>query len=305
MTQVENTLRRQKQIWREVAEATVRASATELPNESPKRLVLLGVGSSYFAAQITAGILRNAGYRGNLPIIALQSTAVGREYQPAKGDWVLAFSHRGKTKVTLDALSRCHFAGAFCILACSRDVKHESEDLPWYSTLATGPLETVEPHTQAVTSAVCAATILFLGPSARQEWNALSDSPEPDLDDLKKRVGKGPQVVLGEWDAELLAHEAALKLMEMALLPVRSYGTESFFHGPRQSLKSEAGIWYIQAEKDLRAPAVGPEGNLQLLLHLGGKGISPVISTLVQLQWASLAVALSVGNNPDEVPKKT
>jgi fructoselysine-6-P-deglycase FrlB-like protein len=292
---VEETLRNQREMWREIATRVSGISHRELPPEAPKRLVLFGVGSSHYAAKLTALSLIRDKYRTRVPVVSCASNEIGIEIIPNKGDWAFAFSHRGATPWTLKALEAFNRAGAFTLMVAAQGAP-ESEFARFH--LPTSPLERVEPHTMAVTGAVCAVTTLISGSRAFEEWDALRSIGDPDLDLMRRKAGKGPSVLLGEWEGEWLAHEGALKFMEMARLPVRSFGSEEFFHGPRFSVKSEDPIWHVSLAKDPRnadIDALGPAHRVEVSVA------SPLawVPALVQLQWLALATALNLENNPD------
>jgi fructoselysine-6-P-deglycase FrlB-like protein len=292
---VENALRSQREAWKEVSEATLQITNRELPIERPKRILLFGVGSSYFAAKFTAFTLVRDKLRERVPVIACSSMAIGTEVIPTKGDWVFAFSHRGKTGATRKALEICDRAGAFTIIVAAKGVE-QSEFARFM--LPTVDLEKVEPHTVSLTSAVCAVTTLLIGAKAAEEWEALRSIGDPDLEGLRSRSGQGPTLLMGEWEGEWLAREGALKLMEMARLPVRAFGSEEFFHGPHFSKRDDDSIWYVAHPKDARANESclsGAERKIEMF------GASPLawVPALVELQWLALAVALNRGVNPD------
>ena len=108
-------------------------------------------------------------------------------------------------------------------------------------------------------------------------------------------MGRGPSVIVGEWEGESLAREGALKLMEMARLPVRSYGTEEFFHGPQHALSAEDSIWQVVHARDQRATEVKSSYRFNI------NGSTPLawVPTLMEMQWAALAVAANLGVDPD------
>jgi fructoselysine-6-P-deglycase FrlB-like protein len=294
MSGVETALRAQRDAWREVVEATVAISNRELPMETPKRILLFGVGSSFHAARLTAYTLIRDKFRERTPVIACSSLAIGTEIFPVRGDWAFAFSHRGKTEVTLKALEICERAGAFTLLVAAKNVEQPPSARFLLSTV---PAETVEPHTVSLTSAVCAVTTLLSSGKASEEWEALRSIGDPDLDTDRSRAGEGPAIILGEWEGEWLAREGALKLMEMARLPVRAFGSEEYFHGPRLSRGEADKIWHVAHPNDRRS------GEIQAAHQIGMFGASPLawVPALVELQWLSLAVALNRGVNPDAV----
>jgi fructoselysine-6-P-deglycase FrlB-like protein len=292
---VEAALRSQRDAWKEVSEATLQITNRELPTERPKRIVLCGVGSSLHAAKLTAYTLVRDKLRERVPVIACSSMVIGTEVIPTKGDWVFGFSHRGRTAATRKALEVCDRAGAFTILVAAKNV--EQDEFTRF-LLPTIELEKVEPHTVSLTSAVCAVTTLLLGTKAAEEWEALRSIGDPSLETVQARAGKGPTLLIGEWEGEWLAREGALKLMEMARLPVRAFGSEEFFHGPQFSRTDDDTIWYIHHPKDARA-------NEALLEHPKHRisifGASPLawVPALVELQWLALGTAVNRGVNPD------
>jgi fructoselysine-6-P-deglycase FrlB-like protein len=292
MSGVENALRGQRDAWREVCESTLKITNRELPMETPKRILLFGVGSSYHAARLTSYTLIRDKLRERIPVVACNSLAIGTEVLPGRGDWAFGFSHRGKTEATLKALEQCDLAGAFTLLVAARGV--EQRDFVRF-LLTTTNQESVEPHTVSLTSAVCAVTTLLSAGKAAEEWEALRSIGDPDIETYRTRAGDGPAVILGEWEGEWLAREGALKLMEMARLPVRSFGSEEFFHGPRFSLKKDDKIWHVAHQRDPRS------SQIKSAHQIGMFGASPLawVPALVELQWLALAVALNRGVDPD------
>jgi fructoselysine-6-P-deglycase FrlB-like protein len=224
--------------------------------------------------------------------------SVGTEVAPQKGDWAFGISHRGKTRPTLKGLEICDKAGAFTLLVGGQGIEGQIAELPYVKYyLPTSPQEKCEPHTIAVSSAICAITTLMLGMRSVEEWDALRSIGDPNLELLRQRAGKGPNLILGEWEGEWLAREGALKLMEMAKLPVRAFSTEEFFHGPKHSTSDDESIWHVSLAKDARNSEVKSDYRVDV------RGGSPMswMPALVELQWLSLAVALNRGMNPDGV----
>jgi len=298
MSLVEDTLRQQRESWREIVGRVSRLTYRDFPPEVPKRILLFGVGSSYFAAKLTAFSLLRDQYRARVPVVSCASHEVGLEVIPAQGDWAIAFTHRGTTTWTQKALEIAALSGAFTIQVSAQGAFESSLSK---LVLNTSFIEKVEPHTVAVTGAICAVTSLLLGAKGVEEWDALQSVGDPDLDQLRSWVGEGPSILLGEWEGEWLAREAALKLMEMAAHPVRAYGSEEFFHGPRLSFTSQDSIWHFSIPQDLRHSDIAEWVAPQRLHRVEVSGVSPLswIPSLVKLQWMALAVALNRGVNPD------
>ena len=293
MSVVEQTLRSQREDWAKIAERVSAISSRELPHESAKRILIFGLGSSHFAARLCGYALMRDKNRLRVPVIASSSMAIGTEIIPQKGDWAIGITHRGGSKPTNDALDLCEKLGAFTIAVTGEDAKPvEAAKF----TLHTVKVEKVEPHSIAVTGAICAITSFLMGAKCMEEWEALRSIGDPNLDVLRSRAGVGPTLLLGEFEGEWLAREGSLKLMEMAHVPVRCFGTEEWFHGPRFSQRPDEKIWHVSVPKDPRNAEVRAD------YQIGVYGTTPLawMPALVELQWLALAVALNKGVNPDD-----
>ncbi|MBC7385835.1 MAG: hypothetical protein H7301_06705 [Cryobacterium sp.] len=292
MTVVEETMRTQKDYWREISQRVASLESREFPHGGPKRIIFFGLGSSYIAAKLCQLTLKRDRTRKRVPVIVCPSTHVGIDAQPTKGDWVFAFTHRASGGPTIQALELADRLGAFTVQVSAQGVAQHPAA---HYLLPTTPLERVEPHTAAVTGAICAVTSLLLGDKCVEEWEALTSLPTPSLDLCRRRAGSGPVVLIGEWEGEWLAREGALKLMEMARLPVRAFGSEEYFHGPMFSNKEGDSIWHISLPKDPRNEDIRPTH------QIGVFGSSPLawMPALLELQWMALATALNLGVNPD------
>lgn len=292
MTVVEQTMRAQRDQWREISQRVAGLESRDFPHGGPQRILFFGLGSSYIAAKLCQLTLKRDRTRKRVPIIATPSTHVGLDAQPSKGDWVFAFTHRASGGPTIQALELADRLGAFTVQVSAQGVpQHSSAQY----LLPTTPLERVEPHTAAVTGAICAVTTLLLGDRCMEEWEALTSLPTPSLEVCRRRAGKGPQILIGEWEGEWLAREGALKLMEMARLPVRAFGSEEFFHGPMFSAGKDDSIWHISLPKDPRNEEIKSSH------QIGVFGSSPLawMPALLELQWMALATALNNGVDPD------
>lgn len=300
MSQVEDTLRAQREIWREVYERVSMISSHELPPEAPGRILLFGIGSSHFAAKLTGfSLIRAKGTgRFRVPVVSCSSLAIQHEVIPRHGDFAFGFTHRGRTAATRQALDACARAGAFTLLVAGQGLRDLAADESIRFYLPTSPMEKVEVHTMSVSAAVCAVTTLLLGGSATEEWDAVRSIGDPNLDVLRSRVGQGPSVLVGEWEGEWLAREGALKLMEMARLAARAFGSEEFFHGPQRSVPPELPLWHVSMDDDSRNEDIA---RIRPAYRVDVRGRTPMawVPALVELQWLSLAVALNRGMDPD------
>ena len=292
MSFVEDALRSQAEVWQKVAEKTSQISGRDFPHENPKRILICGVGSSHHAARLIGYTVHRDKSRPRLPVVVCSSMEIGTEVIPQRTDWVFGITHRGKTVATLEALKQSKQAGAFTVMVGAYGLER-----PEYVDflMKTCESEKVEPHTVAMTSAVCAVSTFLLGSKAREEWETMVAIPSPNLEVLQRRLGKGPTIVVGEWEGEWLARECALKVMEMARIPVRAYGTEEFFHGPHLVHTEEDRVWQVSHVRDIRGQEIKPAYRFDI------HGSTPLawVPALVEMQWAALAVATNLGVNPD------
>jgi fructoselysine-6-P-deglycase FrlB-like protein len=225
------------------------------------------------------------------PVFAFPSQVIGTEFIPQKGDWAFGFSHRGKTPHTIDAIQKFKSAGALSILVAGQQAESMA---PVDSILKTTPMERCEPHSFSVTGAICALTTLILGNGISKEWERLASEADPDLEQCKDQSKKGSQILLGEWEGEWVAREGALKLMEVAKIPVRAYGTEEYFHGPKHSTKESDAVWWVKGSNDERAKKL----NTLKIEYASGSPLGWV-SALIQLQWLALGTAINLKVDPD------
>lgn len=293
MSVFEDTLRSQRESWREIAARVACIDSGELSPEPPRRVLLFGLGSSHYVARLVVHTLIRDRNSPRVPLLACTALAIGTEVVPQPGDWAVGLSHRGRNKLTLDALEICARSGAFTILVSAQGVAEpERADL----ILEAGPLEKCEPHSIAITGAVCAATTLLLGAQAAAEWNALSQMDDPNLQQCAETVGSGPTIILGEHVAEWVAKEGALKFIEVCRTPVRAYGSEEFFHGTSWMLTPEDRTWHVSLPNDPRNSTILADKRLPV------SGDTPLawVPALVQLQWYALALALNLGVDPDD-----
>jgi glucosamine 6-phosphate synthetase-like amidotransferase/phosphosugar isomerase protein len=304
MSFVHEALLSQRQVWRQVVQEIGSGGLAEsLPARSPKRILIFGVGSSFFAAKLSAFTLvretRAQKGKDEVFIHACSSVSIGVDVFPRKGDWVFGLSHRGRTPVTARALEVCKKAGAFTVWVTAKGGQaHPSANL----TLSTSELEKCEPHTIGMTSAICAVTLLLSSSRTIENWMSLSENPDPDLKVLQAQPISIPSLLIGEWEGEWIAREIRLKLIEMARVRAIVFGSEEFFHGPQLYSQNEPNkcmvsdpIWYLSTPDDLRSRDFPRARHFKI----SREHSLAWVPSLVELQWLSLVVALNQGRNPD------
>jgi fructoselysine-6-P-deglycase FrlB-like protein len=304
MSFVHEALLSQRQVWRQVVQEVGSSGlAKSLPLRRPKRILIFGVGSSFFAAKLSAFTLtremRAQKKKDEIFIYACSSVAVGVEVFPRKGDWAFGLSHRGRTPITVRALELCKKAGAFTAWMTAKGGQaHPLANL----NVSTSELEKCEPHTIGMTSAICALTTLLSGLQMAENWMSLSENPDPDVKALQAQPISVPSLLIGEWEGEWIAREIRLKLIEMARVRAIVFSSEEFFHGPQLYSQNGANkcmvsdpIWYLSTPDDLRSRDFPQARHFKI----SREHSLAWISALVELQWLSWVVAVNQGRNPD------
>ena len=195
-----------------------------------RRLLLIGIGTSWHAAQHGAWMLREGGVEAEA-VHAADAAPYGRAIPPDQG--VIVLSHTGGTGYTMTMLERARAAGA--------EVLHIS------GIGNGGGLETVAAeasyaytasHTGALLRLAQIATALGadLGPlgDVPERVAAVLELPAPLIEvprRLVELIGAGPN----GWTAQ----EGALKIREAAYVAAEGLSSEQFFHGPSVALDEQ------------------------------------------------------------------
>jgi len=195
-----------------------------------RRLLLIGIGSSWHAAQHGAWLLREAGVEADAAHaadLAPYDRSIDRQ------DGVIVLSHTANTGYSMHMLTRAREAGAAVV--------HIS------AVGNGGDLETVSPeesyaytvsHTGAMARLAQIATALGaqLGDlsAVPARVAAVLEQPAPLIDPprrLVELIGAGPNA----WTAQ----EGALKIREASYLAAEGLSSEQFFHGPSVALDAQ------------------------------------------------------------------
>ena len=192
-----------------------------------RRVLLVGVGSNFHAAQLAAWSWCRAG----LDATAVHSfDFVSRPWTMRPGDLGVFLSHRGTKSYTVRAEAMARRAGADTVLVTG-------EGSPWKGggrRLETCPLEDTGAFTKSLTTTLAwllrwTGKPALLAPFKRAaqslRWGPAFPAVRPETD----------LILLGDGPREWIAAETALKLHEAAYIRARSYGLEQFLHGPRVS----------------------------------------------------------------------
>jgi glucosamine--fructose-6-phosphate aminotransferase (isomerizing) len=252
------------------------------------RLFLVGIGTSYHAAQIGEYLLRD--YAPEIDARAVHAfdfALYGPRLRPT--DAVLAISHRGNKRYSLAALVRAHEHGVFTALITGTGETADTQHAEL--ALRTTANERSSAHTISYTTAIglLAALATRLGVSQANGGPGLAanylDETLPAL--LRQALGTEPQMrelarrfvtrrriwLAGAGPSGVTAHEIALKIKETSYLQAEGMSTETMLHGPFQA--SEADDLFC-----LIAPAgPGQERTRTLLEEVGAIGAPALVVT--------------------------
>ena len=195
-----------------------------------RRLLLIGIGTSWHAAQHAVWMLREAGVEAE----AAHAADVAPYERPIDaGEGVIVLSHTGSTGYSMQMLERARQAGAETLHVSGIGNGGELETVaaePSYAYTAS--------HTGALLRLAQIATALGaqLGPldPVPERVAAVLDRPGPLIDApdrLVELIGAGPNA----WTAQ----EGALKIREAAYVAAEGLSSEQFFHGPSVALDEQ------------------------------------------------------------------
>ena len=195
-----------------------------------RRILLIGIGTSWHAAQHGAWMLREAGVAADA-LHAADVAPYGRAIDPADG--VIVLSHTGSTGYSMEMLERARAAGAATLHVSGAgkggDVETVAAEQSYAYTVS---------HTGALLRLAQIATALGarLGDLAAvpDRVAAVLDAPGPLIDPpqrLVELIGAGPNA----WTAQ----EGALKIREASYVAAEGLSSEQFFHGPSVALDEQ------------------------------------------------------------------
>lgn len=298
------------------------------------RLFLVGIGTSYHAAQIGEYMVR--AYAPGVDARAVHAfdfALYGPRLRPR--DAVLLVSHRGNKRFSLDALARSRAAGCFTVMLTGAG---ETSDLSAAElTLRTVANERSSAHTISYVTALALLAGLTQRLSASQPGGtALSESMLPEalptalraglqreaqMDALARRFAGRRRIWLaGSGPSSVTAQEIALKIKETSYLQAEGMSTETMLHGPFQATDADDLFVLIAPEGPgqertqtllAQSQAIGAAA---LVVSDGTLAVEPgvehcivdklpepltALSCLVPLQLFSYSLALARGTNPD------
>ncbi len=274
--------------------APVQATAERLRG---RRLLLVGVGTSWHAAHHGVWLLREAGVEVGAAHAA-DLAAYGWSVEPDAG--VIVLSHTGGTGYSRQVLERARAAGA--------EVVHVS------GVGNGGDLQTTAPEGSYAYTASHTAAMLRLAQLAVVLGANLDLEPVPDAvaavvdrdgplfgappERLVELIGAGPNA----WTAK----EGSLKIREASYVAAEGLSAEQFFHGPSVALDARDALVVLDGGGPMADRVEAIAGAVEVtgarVLRFSERGLGEPLSVFpltVVVQRIALELAEARGVSPD------
>jgi fructoselysine-6-P-deglycase FrlB-like protein len=290
---------------------------SELNTITPKKIIFVGIGSSYWVARFAEFLWRehftNTSTSTNTRIepLSVQSfDFVKSKYVISTNDMVVVFSHRGNKIFSMQALEiakKVYRATTVLITGIGSPTNSNAD-----FQIETCPQENCGAFTISLSCAI-ARIIQWIGESNKdflEKFKRTIDVVEEELPfEVQLPEFRTNLIIVGDLIREVVAHEVALKISETCYLPVRSFGLEEFLHGPRVTLDKSSSLLIFSSVSEARrdtlisyAKFVGSE-----VISIDEERFADIpkeFRWLGQLLWGQLlALELSkeLKTNPDSV----
>jgi glucosamine--fructose-6-phosphate aminotransferase (isomerizing) len=254
------TMHRQPEdVRRLLAEGWEPASRAADHLAAARRVFLVGIGTSYHAAQVGATLLSAAG--SDARAVDSHEFAVYPQSLRA-GDAVVVMAHRGTKQFSAKAVEVARAAGVPCIGVSGRGSKmgDDGPDLVLRTTEQETSAAYTASHTGALTVLAQVATLVGErnGAAGVAVWReALAALPGQIADVLRREEAVNAVArdvlnhriyAIGAGPNGPTATEAALKARETAYVTMDGLSAEQFFHGPIVTVNPDDRIVVIAAE---------------------------------------------------------
>jgi glutamine---fructose-6-phosphate transaminase (isomerizing) len=237
-----------------------------------RRLLLVGTGTSWHAANIGAWFLRAAGVEA-WPVQGMDAALHGP--RPTKQDGLILLSHRGTKQFTSQVLERARSDGVPTAVISARSAPGVE-------------IETVAPERSSAFSASHCGALLRLAQLAVALGADLG--PLEAVPDAVAAVVAGPAIgvepprrsleFVGAGPNQWTAAEGALKVRETAYVAASGLSVEQYLHGP--------------------SVAVGPSDTL-ICLNGGGPGEERLLAVARSAESCEVAVRVITAEGPNEL----
>jgi glucosamine--fructose-6-phosphate aminotransferase (isomerizing) len=261
-------------------------------------VLLVGVGTSWHAAQHGAWLLREAGVAATAAHAA-DLAPYGASF--IAGDGVIVLSHTGHTGYSVDVLERARAAGAAVVhisaIGAGGDLQTVAAETSYaYTASHTGALLRLAQIAEAL-----GAGLGDLG-AVPGAVAAVLDRPGPLVAGIPARlvelIGAGPNA----WTAQ----EGSLKIREAAYVAAEGLSAEQFFHGPSVALDAADTLVVLDGGGPMAARteaiAVALEATGARVLRFAERDLGEPLSIFaltVVVQRIALELAEARGVSPD------
>ena len=304
----ETNVLNQLEEWKSMLLYSHLPSALYTIDSDKRRVVFVGIGSSYWAAKISEFLWREY---INSNCISLQSyDFVKSPHYISPNDIFVVFSHRGTKTYSIQALEVAKKIGARTIFITGiGSPDNTTADI----RIETCPQENCGAFTISLTSAI--ARII--------QWIGLFDNEIIErfrmmIDNIRLpiKIQRIPTyvtnfVIIGDLIRETISHEVALKISETCYLPVRSFGLEQFLHAPKVTIDKQTSILVftsvIQPRRESLLTYAKVIGTEVIEINEDTSGFNRIPKEFVWLaqllygQYLALELSRQLGTNPDSV----
>jgi glutamine---fructose-6-phosphate transaminase (isomerizing) len=200
-----------------------------------RRVLVVGTGTSWHAANHTVWLLREAGI-DTWPVQAMDAATYGLPLQ--QGDAVLVMSHRNTKRFSSELRDRMRADGVPCVVIGGRGSPGVD-------------VETVEPERSAAFTASHLGALMRVAQLSRAlgaKLAGLERVPDTVEAVLSRELGVEPPERLleltGSGPNQWTASEGALKVRETSRVATEGLSVEQLFHGPSVALdERDALVW--------------------------------------------------------------
>ena len=256
----------QPDAWREVAgrsDENAEAFVRDLLSRPDLRIILTGAGSSAFAGEIAAPLLRRHLHRRVEPIATTSIVASPLDHlEPGTPTLLVSFARSGNSP---ESLATTALADQLVdqvwhlVLTCDREGKLGRAHADRPDSLVVYMPDRTNDSGFAMTSSLTSmllTCLLMLGPAQSNQVEALARAAEHVAglqDDIRALAQSKKQrfVYLGSGPLEGLARESALKLLELTAGEVVTYFDSplGFRHGPKSVLDADTlAVVYVSTD---------------------------------------------------------
>jgi len=300
------------------------------------RLIFVGIGTSYHAAQAGEQFLRNLTAGRATAHVEQSFELVHYPIALGANDAVVAVSHRGWKNYSVQAVRAAKAAGALAIAVTGRDGGDGIRAAEF--VIPTCEQELSFAHTKSYTTALAALALFALrvaerrlllegAASARAALDAVPEAIREALgcetaarEAAKAVAARQRLIFIGAGPNWATAREGALKVKETSYIASEGFETEQFLHGPLAEMDSRAALVALltggpgDARLESVLQAAGELGALRVAVSARGAAdvpaehrletpaapewLSPFVQ-VVPVQLLSYFVALERGANPD------